>query len=91
MSKNKKIGIKAIKKELSNCAFNPNELGPLKIIFDNHNIEYYLPRARELLLDAENNPDLFDQRVTMAIKLLIFSKLKKKENDDVRKDERMVE
>lgn len=79
--KTKRIGIKAIKKALSECSFDPNQKGTLSIIFDTQNLNYYLPRARELILEAETNPDLFDQRLTMAIQLLIFSKIKKATND----------
>lgn len=76
MSKSKRIGIKAIKKALSECSFDPDNLGDLRIIFDNPRIGYYPERARELILEAiENNPDLFDQRITMAIQLLIWSKV----------------
>ncbi len=44
----RKIGIKAIKKALSDCAIDPNQLGWMKIVADAGD-DYCLRRAIELL------------------------------------------
>ena len=78
----------SIKKALSEAAFDPRKPGPMQIIMETGNAEYYIQRAREILavyLDAPI-PDKLDQamalialaKVTMVTKVEPKPLLKKK-------------
>ena len=55
-----------VKKVLRECAFDPNAHGPLRIISDVGNVDYYIKRAKEEL--SQETPDL-----QFAIRLLVLA------------------
>ncbi len=89
--KKKIVTVKAIQKFLSDCRFNPNEHGPLKIILESGNPDYYETRAIELIYEAKSvvsksNTQLFlleeyEDKIRKAIQLLTLSILMRKSNE----------
>lgn len=65
--KNKGPGIKKIKKSLSDCALDPNELGWFKIVADAPN-DYLIRRSGELLRELLTGAE--DAKLHQAIALL---------------------
>lgn len=53
MARKRKLGVKKIKQILSESAFDPNQPGPLKVITDLQNAEYYRMRAIELIREGQ--------------------------------------
>ncbi len=80
----KKLTFRQVQKALSNCVFHPNEPGPLKIIIDVNNPDFYELRAIESIWEARqikdnllDNPKLLEQynnTIITAIQLLILAK-----------------
>lgn len=71
-----KLSKKLINLVLSSCKFDPNLPGPMKIVIDVGDSEYYKKRAVELIrstigLDCEKS----QVDLTQAIQLLILAKL----------------
>jgi hypothetical protein len=48
------MNFRAIQRLLSSCAFNPNEPGPMKVIVDVGDPNYYLNRAVEMIRESQN-------------------------------------
>jgi len=66
-ARKKEIGIKRIKKTLSDCALDPNKPGWFKIVADAHN-DYLVRRADELLREVLTGAP--DEKLGQAIALL---------------------
>lgn len=66
-ARKKEIGIKTIKKTLSNCALDPNKPGWFKIVADAGN-DYLIRRADELLRELLSGGE--DDKLNQAIALL---------------------
>jgi hypothetical protein len=73
---------------LRKCFFNPRKLGPLTIISDIGNAEYYEMRAVEFIKEAPNNTfiggtlkeaminslEKYDDKIIKAIQLLVLAR-----------------
>ena len=64
----------AIRKILSECVFNPREPGPLKVIADVGNEDYYITRATELLKRAETDQAKVNIRSAISLLALALAK-----------------
>lgn len=80
----KKITVKQIRSFLSTCKFNPNEPGPLKIILETNNPNYYEMRAIEFIREARASFNLkdYEEKIQKAIQLLILANLVQKRDDN---------
>lgn len=67
-----KCSLTQIRKTLQQCQFNPKEPGPMKVIADTGNKEYYLLRAMETIQGARElaNPT---KELRQAIGLLALA------------------
>lgn len=63
---------RAIKKILSDLAFDPKATGPLKVISEAGNREYYVRRACEELMRRPSSTA--DKEIDFAIQLLVLAK-----------------
>jgi hypothetical protein len=63
----------AIIKILRECVFDPREPGPMKIIADVGNQEYFITRAIELL--STEKQLLIQDELIQAIRLLVLAKM----------------
>lgn len=81
--KNKKVSLKAIKKVLASCAFDPKVPGPMKIIMDSGNKEYFLMRAVECIHEAKLGigKDKIRQAISLLALCLIEDEVKPEQND----------
>jgi len=66
-----KITKKQIDKAIRKASFTPSRLGPIKIILDVGNMDYYIKRAQEYLILASRSPtkEQRDAYLTLALQL----------------------
>ena len=83
----KKFNKRIIQHELFECRFDPNELGPMQIIFDIDNPSYYENRAIELIRVAQYVEIPYDVSITKAIQMLVVAKLLRKQNEESKLNE----
>lgn len=89
-----KITYTDIKKFLNQCVFNPNKLGPLSIIADVGNADYYEIRACEFIKEAKDyvptifrGPYDYDDKIIKAIQLLCLAReIRTRENTNESKN-----
>lgn len=70
------INKRAIERALKECAFDPKKTGPLAVVLDVNNTDYYLNRSIELIKEALIYPERYDENIKRTIQLLIWSKIK---------------
>lgn len=74
----KKPGQKQLQKLLAESVFNPDSIGPLKIIADLRNAAYCEIRAIELIQEArltpESNNEYYHDKIKQAISLLVLAR-----------------
>lgn len=76
----KKPGQKQLQKLLAESVFNPDSIGPLKIIADLRNAAYCEIRAIELIQEARLTPpspehmDHYHDKIKQAISLLVLAR-----------------
>jgi len=75
-----KFGKRDIQKELYDCRFDPKGVGPMKIIVDINDPNYWENRAIELIKMSKETSD-YQSMITKAIQLLILAKISRK-NDE---------
>lgn len=75
---------RAIQSELYECRFDPNEVGPFKIILDMKSATYFENRAIELVKLAQDDSFhvAYDETVTKAIQLLIVAKIMRRQLEE---------
>ncbi len=76
----KKPGQKQLQKLLTESVFNPDKVGPLKIIADLRNAAYCEMRAIELIQEArmfaptDNTHEHYHDKIKQAISLLVLAR-----------------
>lgn len=85
MTKKQSITKSQITAALREAAFVPSKSGPLKIIVDVGNVDYYITRAQELLALANNSPSIEQclKYLNTALSLIAISKVEIK-NEETR-------
>ncbi len=78
MTKKRSITRSQITVALREATFTPSKLGPLKIIVDVGNTDYYITRAREFLVLAAQSPSMAQRLkyLNMALSLIAISKVR---------------
>ena len=75
-----------MKKTLLESMFNPKEaVGPIKIIMEVNDANYYVLRAVEFINEARNYPldvENYNEKITKAISLLALAKLVRNNNQN---------
>jgi hypothetical protein len=71
----KPISLTRVRKFLQLVQFNPNLPGPIKIISDVNNPDYFENRAIEFIREAEfDYRQNYDEKIIYAIRLLILAR-----------------
>lgn len=66
-----------LRRHLRDCLFDPRKPGPMQVIADTGNTEYYENRAKECISQYAETPEEKARNLQMAVGLLLLSLAKR--------------